>query len=1032
MNLLLPAVLSSALLSLACVLAAEFPVPYNSDPDGHKGPPQSPAEAAAGFKMPAGFRVQVFAAEPDVQNPIAMAWDPRGRLWIAENYTYAERAKKFDLALRDRIIVLKDKDGDGKHDGRKVFTDDVQMVTSVEVGRGGVWLMAPPQVLFIPDADGDDVPDGPAQAVLDGFTVPAENYHNFANGLRWGPDGWLYGRCGASSPGRVGVPGTPGDERIPLGGGLWRFHPDRKTFEVLAHGTTNPWGHDWNEYGEAFFINTVNGHLWHAFPGAHFKRPHTQDPNPRVYQAIEMHADHWHWDTGKDWSDSRSATGEHDRLGGGHAHSGCMIYLAGNWPAEYRGNLFTLNFHGRRMNREKLVREGSGYEAQHEPDLFKASDPWFRGMELSYGPDGGVFVLDWSDTGECHENTGVHRQSGRIYKITYGDKKPTLPQDLTKLDDAALVKLHAHENEWYARQARAVLIDRLTAGKPLDGAKKGLLAILSFEKNVVHQIRALETLYALGAIDPTLWKTMMDHENEYLQAWGIRLASDHWPLDTILSNRPPKAVEADAAQIAAITTLYARFAESAHVRLTLASLLQRMPVEKRAELAAALAGRSDDAGDHNLPLMIWYGLIPVADKAPAALVKILGTSKMPLVRKFIARRLAEDLEKSPEHVNAVVAMAADGSPELQADVLNGLTEGLAGWRKAPQPKAWPALQEKLAKSDQPEIQKRVRELSVLFGDGRALDEVKKIAMDGKAEMNTRRAALETLIASRPDDLRAICESLLTVRFLNTTAVRGLAGFDDPALAAKLVKSYKSFHPTERPAVIETLVSRPSFAKALVEEMAQGRIARADVSPFQARQIRGFNDAELNEKLTAVWGELRDSAADKQQAIKALKARLTGEVLAGADKSAGRVVFNTACGACHRLYGHGGAIGPDLTGAGRHNIDYLLENILDPSAVVTADFRMSVVALNDGRVLNGIVVEKTDKTLTLQTAKERIAVARGEIDALEPSKLSLMPDGLLQPLTENQVRDLFAYLMHQGQAPLPAGAVPAEAPKQAAP
>lgn len=1030
MKLLLPAVLSTALLSMAFVLAADFPVPYNSDPDGQKGPLQSPAEAAAGFKMPAGFKVQVFAAEPDVQNPIAMAWDPRGRLWIAENYTYAERAKKFDLSLRDRIVILEDKDGDGKHDGRKVFTDDVQMVTSVEVGRGGVWLMAPPQVLFIPDADGDDVPDGPAQAVLDGFTVPAENYHNFANGLRWGPDGWLYGRCGASSPGRVGVPGTPGDERIPLGGGIWRFHPERKAFEVLAHGTTNPWGHDWNEYGELFFINTVNGHLWHAFPGAHFRRPHTQDPNPRVYQPIEMHADHWHWDTGKDWSDSRSATGEHDRLGGGHAHSGCTIYQGDNWPQEYRGNLFTLNFHGRRMNREKLVRHGSGYEAKHEPDLFQASDPWFRGMELSYGPDGGVFVLDWSDTGECHENTGVHRQSGRIYKITYGDKKPTPSQDLTKLDDAALVKLHAHDNEWYARQARAVLIDRQSAGKQVDGAKKGLLAILSFDKNIVHQIRALETLYALGAVDPTLWKTMMDHENEYLQAWGIRLASDHWPLDTIMSSRPPKAVEADDTQIAAITTLYARFAESAHVRLTLASLLQRMPVEKRAELAAALSGRSDDAGDHNLPLMIWYGLIPAAEKHPESLVKILGTSKMPLVRKFIARRLAEDLEKAPQHVNAIVELAAAGSPELQVDVLNGLTEGLAGWRKAPQPKAWPALQEKMTKSDQPEIQKRVRELSVLFGDGRALDEVKKIALDGKAEMNTRRAALETLIASRPDDLRAICESLLNVRFLNTTAVRGLAGFDDPALAAKLVKSYKSFHPTERPSVIETLVSRPSFAKALVEEMAQGRIARADVSPFQARQIRGFNDAELNEKLTAVWGELRDSAADKQQAITALKARLTGEVLAKGDKSAGRVVFNTACGACHRLYGHGGAIGPDLTGAGRHNIDYLLENILDPSAVVTADFRMSVVALNDGRVLNGIVAEKTDKTLTLQTAKERIAVARGEIDALEPSKLSLMPDGLLQPLTENQVRDLFAYLMHQGQAPLPAGVVPAEAPKAA--
>ncbi|MFO0953046.1 MAG: PVC-type heme-binding CxxCH protein, partial [Isosphaeraceae bacterium] len=369
--------------------------------------------------MPEGFRVSVFATEPDVRNPIGMAWDARGRLWVAENYTYAERTQKFDLKLRDRVIVLEDADRDGRAERRKIFTDNVQRLSSVELGYGGVWLLCPPQLLFVPDANGDDVPDGAAEVVLDGFTVPAENYHNFANGLKWGPDGWLYGRCGCSAPGKLGAPGTPDEGRVPINGGLWRYHPRRKTVEVVAHGTTNPWGHDWNALGEAFFINTVNGHLWHAVPGAHFVRPHTVDPNPYVYQPIDQHADHWHWDHSKDWTDSRNVTGEHDRLGGGHAHSGLMIYQGDNWPEAYRGELFTLNLHGRRINRDPLERLGGGYVGRHKPDPFRAADPWFRGIDLSYGPDGRVYVLDWSDAGECHESTGVHRSSGRVFTIGF-------------------------------------------------------------------------------------------------------------------------------------------------------------------------------------------------------------------------------------------------------------------------------------------------------------------------------------------------------------------------------------------------------------------------------------------------------------------------------------------------------------------------------------------------------------------------------------------------------------------------------------
>ena len=395
--------------------------------------PMSAGDAAARFQVPAGFHVSVFASEPDVQNPIAMAWDTRGRLWVAENYTYADRTQRFDLSLRDRVLIFEDADGDGRFDRRTVFSDQVQMLASIELGLGGAWLMCPPRLLFLPDRDGDDVPDGPAEVVLDGFSVPAENYHTFANGLKWGPDGWLYGRCGASSAGQIGAPGTPEQLRVPIRGGIWRYHPHRKRFEVLSHGTTNPWGHDWNALGELFFINTVNGHLWHMIPGAHFVRPHTIDPNPRPTRRSTSTPTTGTGTIQRNWSWAPH-TPPTARAVADTPTRGLSIYLADQWPPAYRGKLLTLNFHGRRVNVERLERAGSGYVGRHEPDMLMAADPWFRGIDLSYGPDGSVFILDWSDTGECHERDGVHRGSGRIYKVTYGASQRRPAVDLAQAE----------------------------------------------------------------------------------------------------------------------------------------------------------------------------------------------------------------------------------------------------------------------------------------------------------------------------------------------------------------------------------------------------------------------------------------------------------------------------------------------------------------------------------------------------------------------------------------------------------------------
>jgi putative membrane-bound dehydrogenase-like protein len=993
--------------------AAEFPAVYNSENDTNVALP-SAAESLASLKLPHGFKATMFAAEPDVQNPIAMAWDARGRLWIAENYTYAERALRFDLHLRDRILVLADENNDGRAEVRKVFTDEVQHLTSVEIGYGGVWAMCPPQLLFIPDKNRDDIPDGPAEVVLDGFEVPKNNYHNFANGLRWGPDGWLYGRCGASAPGKIGAPGASDAERIPLHGGIWRYHPQRKVVEVLTAGPMNSWGMDWNEHGEAFCVNSVNGHLWHVIPGAHYRVAHTLDPNPRAYEPMEMHADHWHFDTAKGWGASRDGVAAD--FGGGHAHMGTMIYQAENWPAEYRGQLFTLNLHGRRMNQEILERAASGYVARHGLQEIIFEPNWFRGTDLGSGPDGGVFVLDWSDTGECHEASGVHRTSGRIYKITYGEPKLPRPGDLSKLSVAELIRLHSSPNEWLVRQARRQLVEKALAGQELALARTQLGEILAQNTNVLAQLRVLWSLHSIGAADEPLLRAQLRHPNEHVRVWAIRLLSDSWPLDSVVSQRPTDRADLPIHKPFADFVRLAKSDASGLVRLALASTLPRLPVAKRAELAAPLLARAEDAQDQNLPLLLWYGLIPLGDSAPETLAKLAGQCQLRLTRKLIARRLAEEIEKNPAPVNDLLKVALNKPETFQGDVLTGLSEGLRGWRKAPKPSAWDPLSAKLAASTNVAVRDRARDLSALFGDGRALDEVKRTALDDQADLAFRSAALLTLIENRPSDLRQICEQLLSVRFLNSIAVRGLALFDDPIIGAKLATNYQRFHGLERGAVIETLASRPAFAGPLLEEVAAGRIPRADVTAFHARQIRSFNDPTLTKRLGEVWGELRDSSAENQKFIAELKTKLTPSALSGADKSAGRVVFNLACASCHTLYGHGGKTGPDLTGSGRDNLDYLLDNIVSPSAVVNADFRMSVLELKDGRTINGLVAAKTDRTLTLRTLSETLTLERSEIASIQESTLSLMPEGLLQALTEKQLFDLIAYLMHRSQVP----------------
>lgn len=973
-------------------------------------PRLTPQQALAALQLPDGFRAHLFASEPDVQQPIGMAWDARGRLWVAENYTYADSTINYDLRFKDRIVILQDADGDHRAETRTVFHSDLQRLTSVEVGFGGVWAMCPPHLLFIPDRDGDDRPDGPPVVMLDGWDDSAAR-HNFTNGLRWGPDGWLYGRNGILATSRVGTPDTPAELRTSMNCGIWRFHPTRKIFEVVCQGTTNPWGMDWDELGQMYFINTVIGHLWHVVPGAHYRRMYGEDLTPNTYQLIEQTADHFHWDAAaEEWTAQRkSVTEGTSRAGGGHAHSGLMIYLGDNWPRDYRGDMLTVNLHGRRLNRDHLERDGATYIGRHRPDFLTSQDEWFRAIDLNSGPDGGVYILDWSDIGECHENDGVHRTSGRIYKIVYDRGQPIQPslrlETFQDRSDSQLVAIQALSEEWYVRQARQLLQQRAARGEDFKEVHRELRKWIANSPNVRNQLRGVWCLSATGGMTEEDLQTLLTHENEHLRLWAVRLLADEF-------------TRSDAARAALVDL--ARREQSGLVLTFLASALQRLPAEDRVSIAMALVQHAEFAKDRVLPLMVWYGLEPIVTAHPTGVLSVLSASRMPVVTECIARRLTTELERQPELAAVLVAtLHKTADRGQQAAGIAGMSLALRGWQRAVPPQGWASFASAInaAQTDAATIQ-AVRELSVVFGDGRAIGEVRKLAADKSQSIESRRQALRALVAARAEGIADLLSGLLTDRDLSGEAVRGLATLNLKQFAPTFAAQFRQFPRPGKDAALTALASRGDAATQLLDAVERDVIPRHEVTPVVLRQVQLLGNDGLSTRVATLFPEQRLIAGDRLQQIAKYRDQLTAAALAAADRSQGRKVYDQHCGKCHKLFGQGGMIGPELTGAQRTNLNYWLENILDPSASVAASYRMSVILLGDGRVVSGVIGEQTDRTLTVQTPTEKIVLERKAIEEIKPSQLSLMPDGQLPLLKDHEVRDLMGYLMSSQQAPLP--------------
>ena len=579
-----------------------FGLAVNAATPTSNAPFLKPAEAIAKMDIPEGFEVTAFVAEPDIGEAIAFCFDNRGRLWTLETHDYQTR-RSHTTDRKNRIQIFEDTDGDGVFDTKKLFIDKLTFASGIAVGMGGVYVGMPPELIFIPDADGDDKPDGEHKVLLDGWGI--HDRHETLNSFIWGPDGWMYGCHGVFTRSNVGKPGTPNDERQFIDGGIWRFHPQREEFEVFAEGLSNPWGFDFNDQGQGFATCCVIPHLFHIVQGGIYHKQSRQNVNKFIYDNIKTCRDHIHKS----------------------AHGGARFYLANAFPEKYRDQLFMCNIHQHMVLTDYMVPKGSGFVGKHGEDFIKTNDLAWVGFSVEVGPEGGVYILDWHDQNICG-NVVKFRDSGRVYRILPKGRKPIKRPNLRALSDAELVALQDHPNDWYVRHARVILQHRAVTGK-LDTTKvhAALEKMLATTKTQGKRLRALWALHVTGgfaAKDGARLVELLEHSDEYVRAWSVQLLCEE---------------KAPSGKALAKFLEMAKGDTSPVVRLYLAAALQRLPFKKRWDILAALAAHEEDVDDHNIPRMLWIALEPMVPENQQKALALAVGSKMPKLQEFVPRRI---------------------------------------------------------------------------------------------------------------------------------------------------------------------------------------------------------------------------------------------------------------------------------------------------------------------------------------------------------------------------------------------------------
>lgn len=986
-----------------------FPI-YTNAPSGrqltgeHKpadNPALSPEEAQKSFVVPQGFEVRLFASEPEVVNPVAMTWDDRGRLWVLELYEYPLGATPGTRG-RDRIKILEDVDADGKADKVTVYADGMSLATGLLIANGGVYVGEAPNLWFLEDTNGDDIADRKTQ-VLTGFGL--EDRHELLNGFTWGPDGQLYMTHGVFTRTQAKNPEDPKAAPVLLTAGVARLDPKSRRFEVFAEGTSNPWGVDFDARGNAFVSACVIDHLFHLTPGGLYQRQAGQAPFPYGYGDLPSIVDHRHHMA---------------------AYAGVNIVQGSQWPEEWKGAVLHGNIHQNAINIDRLTPKGSSFVASKwtdSGDFLTTRDGWFMPVSTQTGPDGAVWIMDWYDRYPCYQNAGadpagVDRERGRIWRVVWtGDSKgkpvasrPEKDMNLSQLSSEQLVRLLEHPNVWQRRMAQRLLNGRGS------GAAESMRSLFKTGSTLESRLAALWTLHSTGALEESDLDLAADDRDPAIRAWSARLTGERSSTQNPALGRLTRlAGDADISVRVGVAVAARQLVSGA---LTL-NTPPKIPLSQGITLGilARLFESAQKGTDSTFDFLFWMAAEPLVAQDPLLILNFYEKEGVVRDQPFYAstahkilRRVC-DLQDPVPLSRAVLAFARipEGSPGVLVAGLNGLIEGQRGKVLTPTQEALAAMT-RLTRSSNAEVAKTAQQVGSLWGDSASVLAALARLKDPSTPETDRLAAVATARKIKSDTSR---QALLQVALsqgsdaVRVAAIQALMEVGSDTTATDLLKAWPTLNPAVQRAVAELCSTRGPWRWPLFQAVERGEIKRGDLPPTVIRNLAtSKNDAE-RKKAQQLFGRVNASSADKLKLI-AEKRRVVVE--GAVDLEAGHRVAQKTCLVCHKMHGEGAEIGPDLTGVGRSSLDALLHNVIHPNEIIGEGYENVEVETNDGRIVNGRMIENTDSRVKLVMAgPTEVVVPKSDIRQLHVTDNSVMPEGLEQ-MPDADFRNLIWYIL----------------------
>jgi putative membrane-bound dehydrogenase-like protein len=955
----------------------------------------SPSDALRTFKTADDLQIEQVLAEPIIAQPLFLNFDERGRMWVVEYLQYpypaglkvVSRDKHWRTVFdkvpvappnhtrgKDRITIHEDTNGDGTFDSHKTFVDGLSIVTSVERGRGGVWVLNPPYLLFYADKNNDDVPDGDPVVHLAGFGL--QDTHSVVNSLRWGPDGWLYAAQGSTVAANIVRPGM--NDKTPkhsLGQLIWRYHPETRRYEIFAEGGGNAFGCEIDAKGRVYSgHNGGNTRGFHYVQGGYFQKgfsKHGPLSNPYAFGYFSWMAHH-----------------NVPRF----THN-FVIYEGGALPKQYNGKLFGVEPMQGQLVQSEVTADRSSYKTRDINRPVTSSDKWFRPVDIKVGPDGAIYFCDFNEEWPSHRQHyegKTFRDTGRIYRVSARGAKPSKAENLGKLTSAELIERLKHENKWVRQTVLRLLADR--RDKSVVPALRKMLSVSTGQT-------ALEALWALnlsGGLTEKLAVDAMTHKDPYVRAWTVRLLCD---------------VRMVSHSIAQLLVVLSAVEPHVQVRSQLACSAKRLPAHYGLAITAALLARDEDAGDIHLPLLLWWAIEANCQNDRLAVLALFEQSPLwdrKIVREQILHRLMQRFAAAGSRADLLTCaqllrLAPHDAGKKQ--LMRGFEAAFKGRSLARLPEA---LAREIATAGGGSLALRIRR-----GDKAAVSEALATIANPKADKLKRREMVQIVGEVKVKDAAPAMLAILSAGssddLLKMAALTSLQAYNEASIGAEVSRHYAGKLSDDVRAAAETLLaSRPKWSHSLLAAVDSGNLPPAAVSMNVLKKILRQNDAANAALIRKHWGKLK-GATTAEMKLQIVRLLTVIDAAPGVPLT-GRTLFTQKCAKCHTLFTKGGQIGPDLTAYKRDDLQRILTNVVNPSAEIREGFENYVVLTADGRVLNGFLADQDKQVVVLRGVDgQNITIERENIEEMKAVSQSLMPEELLKGMSEQQVRDLFAYL-----------------------